>query len=501
MQRNGVLATRKLAMVVVGALCGAALVDPIRATALLINPSTVVSSTSPFSGGCGGPNESAGGTNFPNAEVEPRVDVNPTNPSNIVGVWQQDRWSDGGARALLTGVSHDGGATWSRPSPPPFTRCAGGNAANGGDYERATDPWISFAPNGDAYQVSDSLSFSTGASAILVSKSTDGGDTWGPVTTLKRDVKFNVLNDKESVTADPADPNRAYVVWDRLEFPKDQAAPRAGVRALGFRGPTWFSRTTDGGATWEPARIILEPGGNGQTIGSEIVVLPDGTLVNAFDLIFFAKNSHKVRGYNVAVQRSTDHGLTWSAPIIVSKLGPAAVTDPTTGEAVRTQDLFADIAVDHVSGAVYMTWQDGRFGSQSDIAFSKSTDGGRTWSTPARINKTPNGAPAFTPAVAVAADGTIGVTYYDFRNDTPAPGTLPTDYWLVHSHDGGASFTEDHLAGPFDMKTAPVTPDGFFLGDYQGLAAMGNGFLTMFVLTNSANTANRTDVVSATVTP
>ena len=148
-----------------------------------------------------------------------------------------------------------------------------------------------------------------------------------------------------------------------------------------------------------------------------------------------------------------------------------------------------------------MTWQDGRFGSQSDIALSKSTDGGHNWSTPVRINKTPNGAPAFTPNVAVAADGTIGVTYYDFRNDTPAPGTLPTDYWLVHSHDGGASFTEDHLAGSFDMKAAPVTPDGFFVGDYEGLAAMGNRFLTLFVLTNSADTANRTDVVSATVTP
>jgi hypothetical protein len=44
-----------------------------------------------------------------------------------------------------------------------------------------------------------------------------------------------------------------------------------------YFGATWFSRTTDGGQTWEPARPIFDPGGNSQTIGNQIVVLPDGT--------------------------------------------------------------------------------------------------------------------------------------------------------------------------------------------------------------------------------
>ena len=35
-----------------------------------------------------------------NSEVEPWLDVNPTNVANLVGVWQQDRWSNGGARGL-----------------------------------------------------------------------------------------------------------------------------------------------------------------------------------------------------------------------------------------------------------------------------------------------------------------------------------------------------------------------------------------------------------------
>src|SRR5947208_12527189 len=67
-----------------------------------------VSGLSPFAS-CtvGGP-----GTNYVNSEVEPFVAVNPTDPSNIVGVFQQDRWSNGGAHGLVASTSHDGGSTW-----------------------------------------------------------------------------------------------------------------------------------------------------------------------------------------------------------------------------------------------------------------------------------------------------------------------------------------------------------------------------------------------------
>src|SRR5215469_293626 len=46
------------------------------------------------------------GTNYPDAEVEPWVSVNPNNPNNVVGAWQQDRWSNGGARGLVAGFSY-----------------------------------------------------------------------------------------------------------------------------------------------------------------------------------------------------------------------------------------------------------------------------------------------------------------------------------------------------------------------------------------------------------
>jgi hypothetical protein len=61
--------------------------------------------------------------------------------------------------------------------------------------------------------------------------------------------------------------------------------------------------------------------------------------------------------------------------------------------------------------------------------------------------------------------------YYDFRNNTPDTG-LPTDVWLTHSHDGGQTWSEQHVYGSFNMENAPVAR-GWFLGDYQGLAAVG----------------------------
>ena len=70
-----------------------------------------------------------------------------------------------------------------------------------------------------------------------------------------------------------------------------------------------------------------------------------------------------------------------------------------------------------------------------------------------------------------------------------------------HSHDGGATWSEEtHIAGPFDMKTAPDAR-GLFVGDYEGLTAVGNSFLPFFVQANSGNTSDRTDMYSTRVGP
>ena len=57
-----------------------------------------------------------------------------------------------------------------------------------------------------------------------------------------------------------------------------------------------------------------------------------------------------------------------------------------------------------------------------------------------------------------------------------------------------------HVAGPFDMRTAPDVR-GFFVGDYEALAHVDGSFLPFFVIANSGNLNNRTDVFATTITP
>src|SRR5207237_5838356 len=74
-----------------------------------------------------------------------------------------------------------------------------------------------------------------------------------------------------------------YAVWDRSRFPSDNASLTGQADAASIRGDIIFSRTTNGGQTWEPARDILSGNQNEFTIGNQIVVLPNGTLVDVFE--------------------------------------------------------------------------------------------------------------------------------------------------------------------------------------------------------------------------
>jgi BNR/Asp-box repeat len=456
-----------------------------------------------------------GETNYVNSELEPWIAVNPTDPSNMIGVYQQDRYTFGGARGLAAAVTHDGGATWTATHPA-FSVCAGGTQANGGSYQRASDPWVTFAPNGDAYFISLSLSFvgSTAetATAVLVSKSTDGGDHWSdPVTVVRNlpDVAPFYFNDKESITADPLNSNRVYAVWDRLRKP-GEAESVSAEHSFAFRGDTMFSRTINGGQTWSQPKAILKLTKLTGSIGNQIAVLPDGTLVDIFD--FLQGSGRNAPGFDIMAQRSTDHGRTWSRPTEVAPERSVRVFDPDTGASVRAGGGLPDIAVDLNPaspgfGNLYAVWGDSfgsgktKKGRHSTVVFTESTDGGRTWSPLSRIDRSPGTVQAFTPSVHVASDGTVGVTYYDFRHNTSDPG-VPTDQWFIHCHATAdctdpANWSENHVAGSFDIENAPVSR-GYFLGDYEGLDSIGTTFTSFFSQTTPTDTDN---TYLATISP
>src|SRR5256885_12021137 len=76
----------------------------------------VVSGPSPYANCTAG--IGPGAAVYTNAEVEPSVAVNPANPKNLIGAWQQDRWNDGGSHGLVAGYSFDGGKTWGTTALP-----------------------------------------------------------------------------------------------------------------------------------------------------------------------------------------------------------------------------------------------------------------------------------------------------------------------------------------------------------------------------------------------
>ena len=416
-----------------------------------------------------------------NVATEPSIAVNPTNPKNIVA-----SWIDHGTAGLAAGVTFDGGKSWQNVAIPGLTQCTGGTEQD------AFDPWLSFAPNGSLYLIGIPEGLK-GTVQVSVSKSTDGGLTWGSPVQINTPGNSGsgygpVQDDKPSITADPTNPNFVYATWAEFSDSHPLKANSA---------ETMFARSTDGGQTWQPEQAIHTAPGTDFNWGNQIVVLPNGTLIDAFTEGDINNN----KPIALTLLRSTDHGQTWSAPIqaivqeplLVPHSSPpnALVTDPNTGQGVEAHPMFDSIAVDPTTGNLYAVWIDARFSNFqiNSIAFSMSADGGLTWSDPIQVNQTPTNIPladqlAWNPTVAVSAGGTVAVTYYDFRNNTGTGGTL-TDYWLAFAPapaTNPGTWSEVRLTNTsFNLELAPTRFAGdFLLGDYEGLAAAGKAFVAVW---------------------
>jgi hypothetical protein len=120
---------------------------------------------------------------------------------HIVSVYPQDRYSTGGSKGTVSSASLEGGATWLQRPVPADTVCAGGK------YDRASDPWISFGPDGVAHAMSLVTDADPpagfGDNGMAYNRSIDGGLTWEPAQLLIEDTGPRFLNDKDRRCARP----------------------------------------------------------------------------------------------------------------------------------------------------------------------------------------------------------------------------------------------------------------------------------------------------------
>ncbi|HEX6254487.1 MAG TPA: sialidase family protein [Euzebyales bacterium] len=503
--RSALLAAAVTLLMAIGAVAGAA--DPI-------------SGLSPYPDGgeptdpqavtaCNGAPQT--GVLYRNSETEPYIAVNPTDPLNMIAAWHQDRWSNGSAQGVGAAYTTDGGTTWTFVNIP-FTRCSGGQPGSAGDFERASDPWVSFGPDGTAHYMALVSNNSNNENGMAVARSTNGGMTWTAPQIIKKNpaqdpVGASLFHDKNTITADPHDPDLVYATWTL------------------FRGGSWslvVARSTDGGETWGPARPVstIEPIDPSQVAffrqGAQIVVLPDGTLINAFFRILLDQKNVMI-DFEQAIFRSFDQGRHWERmDTVVSDFVPASAFDPEFEIPVRDAGELPDITVNRESGDLYATWQTQSSEGLVNVVVARSTDGGSTWSAPVPVSIDPN-VQAFLPAVSVNDDGTVGVLFYDFRRDTLGDDVLSTDVHLALFNADLSTRDEQTLTSmSFDMRQMLLTGDrGYFPGDYVGLDTADGDFVAAFTVANNlglpvdfpqpaglfVDINNRQDIVFTRVTP
>ena len=375
-------------------------------------------------------------TPTPGFFTEPGVAVNPSNPKQVVAVFQDN------AHAAY---SQDAGGSWqvAEGVAPKNYRVSGDVSVVFDDQGQAFFCYIAF----DKLGTFNYWAHGATRNGIFVRRSPDGGKTWEADHVPVAEQMSNPgipFEDKPYIVADNTKSKYAgnlYVGWTRWRLTDSQML---------------ISRSTDHGKTWaQPIEIDAHPGlprdDNGAAEGFDGAVAPDGTLYATWS-----------QDNDIMFTSSRDGGKTFSRARAVIHTAPVMFAIETLDRA----NGFPQIGMDPKSGRLYVSWSDYRNGDL-DVFVSRSDDRGKHWSAPIRVNNDPvhNGAEQFFQWLAVdPVDGSVSLLFYDRRRD---PKNLQQIVVLARSTDGGRTFNN------FAWTEQPFEAGGVFFGDYSGIAAYG----------------------------
>ena len=134
-------------------------------------------------------------------------------------------------------------------------------------------------------------------------------------------------------------------------------------------------------------------------------------------VVYWNFGTNQFPGERLEAVISTDGGNSFGSPRLIS------FASEWNEPAIRTGSSLPSAMADRTTQNIYVVYQTLLEGSPR-IAFTKSTDGGGSWSTPVAISDNPVGLGVFNPAINVSPDGnTLTVVFYDHR-DNPTSNTL-----------------------------------------------------------------------------
>ena len=404
----------------------------------------------------------------PDTLVEPDIAVSLTNPDTAVAVAHDGRYPDGGAVGITHAWTRDGGLTW-RHAPVPFITTAAGGA-----WDRASDPVLAFGPTGDVYL--STIAFNSSAtdcrSVVLVSRSTDGGATFGRPSVAQSTDDCNLFNDKNWLAVDTGARSpyrgRIYQFWSYFEG--DFAQQR--VRWSDNHGRTWS------------AAAVLTPG-VADTQNSQALIRPDGSITDVYlDFTGTGRKPDREResaelraaapaepGVPLRARTSRDGGKTWSAAVTLA-------TD-TGGDVPGVRCCLPSAVVDPAGGRMYAVWE------STDLSLlraSSSTDGVH-WSTPVTVDTERTATTQVINADVAAYAGKVLVSY-GVRDAAVSDGRYVQQRAAV-SYNAGRSFPGRLRLGPTSDLQYAAQAGGAFPGDYVGTAVSRGRFYAAWAVSST----------------